>query len=214
MSERIWFCKIGGPVDRLPDGSDWPMRRAIQRAFEEVTGSEHAFTFSGWGGSLTEGERAVVENRRPASPPAPAIDHYARLAAIINDDGSLSTHGDIEYIARDAMHALATQNTLIEENERLRKAAPAIDVEAVAKERDELRQRCDDLALIADTWASSDEDGNPWGLRIADHKLILTGGEEDDIVLDRDERTGLPILNDAARSALRIRAALGGKEQR
>jgi len=74
VSERIWFCKIGGPVDHLPDGSDWPMRRAIQRAFEEVTGSEHAFTFSGWGGSLTEGERAVVENRRPASPTAPAID--------------------------------------------------------------------------------------------------------------------------------------------
>ena len=80
MSERIWFCKIGGPVDHLPDGSDWPMRRAIQRAFEEVTGSEHAFTFSGWGGSLTEGERAVVENRRPASPPAPAIDVEALSA--------------------------------------------------------------------------------------------------------------------------------------
>lgn len=91
--------------------------------------------------------------------------------------------------------------------------APAIDVEAVVNERDELRQRCDDLALIADTWASSDEDGNPWGLRIADHKLILVD-DAGDIVLDRDERTGLPILNDAARSALRLRAALGGKEQR
>ena len=77
----------------------------------------------------------------------------------------------------------------------------------------QLRQRCDDLALIADTWASSDEDGNPWGLRITDHKIILID-DSGDIVLDRDERTGLPILNEAARSALRLRAALGGKEQR
>lgn len=76
MSERIWFCKIGGPAAHLPRGSDLPMRRAVERAFEEVTGSERAFTFSGWGGSLTEGERAVIENRQPVPPtlPAPAID--------------------------------------------------------------------------------------------------------------------------------------------
>ena len=158
MSERIWFCKIGGPVDHLPDGSDWPMRRAIQRAFEEVTGSEHAFTFSGWGGSLTEGERAVVENRRPASPPAPAIDHYARLAAIINDDGSLSTHGDIEYIARDAMRAYETQGALIEENMRLRKAAPAIDVEGldVHELLGDYNDRMRRLTLMPDETASFD----------------------------------------------------------
>ena len=83
----------------------------------------------------------------------------------------------------------------------LRRRAQGVDVEAVVRERDELRKRCEDLVLIANTWALSDEDGNPWGLRVTDNKLVLVD-EDGDIVLDRDEHTGLPILNDAARRAL------------
>lgn len=64
--EKIWKCKIGGEVvGDLPAGADWPMRRAVQTAFETLTGVEASFTFSGWGASLTEGERAVHENREP-----------------------------------------------------------------------------------------------------------------------------------------------------
>lgn len=65
---KIWTCKIGEcDESELPDGADLPMRRAIQAAYAELTLTEPAFTFSGWGGELTEGERAVVENREPAA---------------------------------------------------------------------------------------------------------------------------------------------------
>jgi hypothetical protein len=65
MTERIWFCKIGGEVGDLPSGADWPMRQAIQEVFIRITGADPKFCFSGWGGELTEPERAVVENRLP-----------------------------------------------------------------------------------------------------------------------------------------------------
>jgi len=75
--ERIWTCKIGGLTDKWLDGADLPMRRAVQDAFEQVTGRWAEYCFSGWGGKLDEIERSVVENRHPdwqrvpaAAPPA------------------------------------------------------------------------------------------------------------------------------------------------
>lgn len=64
--ERIWFCKVGGPTDFFQRAADIPMRNAIAKAFRDVTGLDPEFIFSGWGGELTEGERAVVENRAPS----------------------------------------------------------------------------------------------------------------------------------------------------
>lgn len=64
-SEKIWTCKIGGFAAQLPRGADAPMRAAVARAFREITGAEPDFCFSGWGGDLTEPERAVVEDREP-----------------------------------------------------------------------------------------------------------------------------------------------------
>lgn len=61
---RIWTCKIGAfSANDLPPGADGPMRDAIAIAFESVTAYTQDFIFSGWGGTLSEGERAVVENR-------------------------------------------------------------------------------------------------------------------------------------------------------
>ncbi len=61
MIERIWECKIGGLVpEDLPRGLDWPMRKAIQKAFKEITGVEHQFNFSGWAAELTKGERSSI----------------------------------------------------------------------------------------------------------------------------------------------------------
>jgi hypothetical protein len=76
-TERIWFCKIGGPADFFENGADLPMRRAIAKAFREITGRDPQFTFSGWGGKLTEGERAVVENREPKRCELDHPHHYA-----------------------------------------------------------------------------------------------------------------------------------------
>lgn len=59
---KIWECKIG-EVDAgwVAPGSDLPMRRAIERAYYEITGQEPSFIFSGWGAELTEVERKVVD---------------------------------------------------------------------------------------------------------------------------------------------------------
>ena len=62
--ERVWGCKVGGTV-AVPPGADGPMREAVERAYREITGRDAEFTFSGWGSDLTEGERAVVEDRLP-----------------------------------------------------------------------------------------------------------------------------------------------------
>jgi hypothetical protein len=62
---KVWSCKIGEVLD-LPPGSDAPMRQAVARAYKELTGENAYFCFSGWGAKLTEEERAVVENRKPA----------------------------------------------------------------------------------------------------------------------------------------------------
>lgn len=57
-----WSCRIGEiPRDKLGGGLDAPMRDAVERAYREVTGEEPKFVFSGWGGGLSPGERAVVE---------------------------------------------------------------------------------------------------------------------------------------------------------
>jgi hypothetical protein len=41
------------------------MRQAVERAFFELTGAHSTFNFSGWGGELTESERAAIEDRLP-----------------------------------------------------------------------------------------------------------------------------------------------------
>lgn len=63
---KIWSCKIG-EIDgnSIPSDADNPMRKAVEKAYRELTGEDAKFTFSGWGGELTELERAVVENRLP-----------------------------------------------------------------------------------------------------------------------------------------------------
>ena len=66
---KIWSCKIGEVNESLlPSGADGPMRDAVAKAYREITGCDPEFIFSGWGAELTEGERAVVENRMPKEP--------------------------------------------------------------------------------------------------------------------------------------------------
>lgn len=75
-NKRIWFCKIGEAA-LIPAGADAPMRQAVAMAYKELTGEDAKFCFSGWGGELTEPERAVVENRLPAAPePAPQVEGH------------------------------------------------------------------------------------------------------------------------------------------
>ncbi len=63
MNEKIWECKIGGTgISKLPPGADFPMRRAVAKAYFEITGQEAEFLFSGWGASLTKVEKAVINH--------------------------------------------------------------------------------------------------------------------------------------------------------
>jgi hypothetical protein len=68
-----------------------------------------------------------------------------------------------------------------------------------------MRERMADLELIAQTWAKSEEEGNPWGVRVTDGKIVLWDGDtmDEDIVLEKDQRTGLPLLTTEARAALK-----------
>jgi len=58
---QIWSCKIG-EVEGIPGGADFLLREAVAKAYEQMTGEEPRFIFSGWGAELTEGERAVVDD--------------------------------------------------------------------------------------------------------------------------------------------------------
>jgi len=71
MTTTIWECKIG-EVHSVAGGADYLMRQAVADAYKAQTGVEPVFIFSGWGASLTEAERAAVENRLPAPATAPA----------------------------------------------------------------------------------------------------------------------------------------------
>lgn len=62
---KIWSCKIG-EVSDVPGGSDLPMR--VADAYEKITGVKPSFCFSGWGATLDDFERAVVEYREPKEP--------------------------------------------------------------------------------------------------------------------------------------------------
>lgn len=61
---KIWTCKIGEVAEGvLPSGADHPMRVAVEKAYFELTGDLPDFMFTGWGGTLTQGERDVVDNK-------------------------------------------------------------------------------------------------------------------------------------------------------
>ena len=59
---KIWSCKIGEAAN-VPRGADLPMRDAVRDEYRKITGVEPSFLFSGWGASLDEWEKTVVENR-------------------------------------------------------------------------------------------------------------------------------------------------------
>ena len=114
--EKIWKCKIGGKVGDMPAGADGPMRRAVQTAFETLTGVEASFTFSGWGATLTEGERAVHENRTP--------NWDAMQEAIGAGDGTL--HGAIEYWHAEALRLRAELAQCQQEMQQIRQMGDTI----------------------------------------------------------------------------------------
>ena len=57
INKQYWFCLIG-PTDRdrLPVGSDAPLRNAVKNAFTTLTGAQSEHVYTGWGHSEEEAE--------------------------------------------------------------------------------------------------------------------------------------------------------------
>ncbi len=64
-NKRIaWSCKIGSVNGvNVPPGGDAPMRRAVEKAFYELTGEHADVNFSGWGAEFTESELDAIKER-------------------------------------------------------------------------------------------------------------------------------------------------------
>lgn len=107
MPSKIWSCKIGEVADAdVPQGGDAPMRDAVYRAFERVTGKVPQFCFSGWAAELTEGERACVEDRLPAPPTGLELIGWERERQV-ESEGWTSEHDD-EHDRRELAKAAAS----------------------------------------------------------------------------------------------------------
>ena len=102
---NIWFCKIGENTGPLPSGADAPMRAAIREAYLRLTGHEPDFIFSGWGGELTEGERAVHENREPRNPPPQPMTFLEELATLLNRNSMEQRSNTPDFILAEYMLA-------------------------------------------------------------------------------------------------------------
>lgn len=63
-NKRIaWSCKIGSVNGvNVPSGGDSPMRRAVEKAYYELTGEYPDAIFSGWGDQFTDIELDTIHN--------------------------------------------------------------------------------------------------------------------------------------------------------
>ena len=130
---KIWECKIG-EVDSVAGCADYPMRQAVAAAYKAITGAEPVFIFSGWGASLTEYERAVVENRPPA--PEKTVQEIMEFARHYAANTFISA--TLEDKIRRSLAAQATDDQLRKDAERyrwLRDATPWTAISAFDKTR-------------------------------------------------------------------------------
>jgi hypothetical protein len=113
----IWTATIGHTDlkridDYPPPGSDQPMRRAVEEAFERITGVSPNITFSGFGQKyLDESHLAVIEERNVLDDPA----HEAawNMAKDIVEDIVLEGLYEYEMLDRRATHAIEALTELI-----------------------------------------------------------------------------------------------------
>lgn len=63
QKQEFWTCVIGPAKrdDLLDNGADWPLRKAVQKAFEQTSGYSHEVCMSGWGSSSEEAAKASVK---------------------------------------------------------------------------------------------------------------------------------------------------------
>ncbi|MCK5600722.1 hypothetical protein KAR91_02565 [Candidatus Pacearchaeota archaeon] len=79
---RIWGCKIGGVDEsKLSEGADAPMRKAVRKAYLELTGEEDAFCFAGWGAELDPIEQEILDgdSKKESTDVSPICEHGNKL---------------------------------------------------------------------------------------------------------------------------------------
>lgn len=153
---KTWYCKVGEIDDaKLVAARDRPevvgldlyMRHAVERAYEEMTGQQCGFLFSGWGAELDESERAVVEDREPdprlmiaervqairayaqAGEPVPELsgEKWITLLAIKLGQAATHVHSEAQpWQAREGIeHLLALAAGAMDAAEQLSRSQPA-----------------------------------------------------------------------------------------
>ena len=59
LKKEYWMCIIGSTTrDKLPSGSDLPMRMTVGETFTKLTGEEYEHCWSGWG--LSEKRKNLI----------------------------------------------------------------------------------------------------------------------------------------------------------
>jgi hypothetical protein len=181
--EAIWFCKIG-VADRaaLPQGADAPLRQAVEQAFEQLTGREADFNFSGWGGELDEGERNAVaasaQTRREmavtdgwkGTPPAEGT-RRALIRDTIGEFAEILGYGGGQIHDRALDLADAVESALLKST---------IDNEALERGAEAMTAGIENVVL-------EEGDGPPSGLRFSERALWQASEPESTlrVVLDR-----------------------------
>lgn len=135
MTMKIWSCKIGEVDARyLPNGADGPMRDAMAKVYRKLTFRDPQFIFSGWGAELTEGERAVVDNRTPETEAVEkTTDHVSvlrELSALIEPLESVKiAEGETDFVVMiGAKQAIKIREALRNCVGILSRATPSDDV--------------------------------------------------------------------------------------
>ncbi len=63
---KIWQCKIGEiELSKIPEIRNSPMRQAVDRAYQQLTGESPKFLFSDWKGQLSANQWQIVEDAKP-----------------------------------------------------------------------------------------------------------------------------------------------------
>lgn len=60
IKRSVWDCRIGPFIGKLPSNADIAMRKAVKRAYKEITGEDAPNFFSGWGGDFSPLEHEII----------------------------------------------------------------------------------------------------------------------------------------------------------
>lgn len=83
---NVWSCKVVGDSFKSQlHPMDFPMRNAVTDSFRRATGSSTIEVFSGWGDTISEFGKALIEDRVNDSPIEPQFGLEEELIRLAQD---------------------------------------------------------------------------------------------------------------------------------